>query len=135
MVSEGSEIPGHILTVTPGSSLVVSLFLISGVVNVEGFAKRAGKAVPGATVVLLPKDPESHEELFQFDQTNLDGSFQFRNVTPGLYTVIAVENGWGLDWVRPEVLARYSPHGQALTVEDGSRRAIHLPDAVEVQPR
>jgi hypothetical protein len=52
--STGSEIAGHILNVTAGSSLAVSLSLVGGAVNVEGFAKRAGKAAPGAMVVLVP---------------------------------------------------------------------------------
>jgi Carboxypeptidase regulatory-like domain len=132
---EGSEIPGHTLNVTPGASLAISVSLVGGGVNVDGFAKRAGKAAPGATIVLIPKDPESHEELFQFDQSNLDGSFELRNVIPGTYTVIAVENGWGPDWVQPGVHTRYLQHGQTLTVDDRSRGSIQMPEAIEVQPR
>jgi len=80
--STGSDIAGHILNVTAGSSLAVSLSLVGGAVNVEGFAKRAGKAAPGAMVVLVPKDPESHRDLFRRDQSDQDGSFSLRSVVP-----------------------------------------------------
>ena len=133
--STGSDIAGHILTVTAGSSLAVSLSLVGGAVNVEGFANRAGKAAPGAMVVLVPKDPESHRDLFRRDQSDQDGSFSLRSVVPGSYTIVAIENGWDLDWSRPGVIAHYAEHGKTVTVPGGTQGSMHLPDQVEVQPR
>jgi len=133
--STGSEIAGHILNVTSGSSLAVSLSLIGGAVNVEGFAMRAGKAAPGAMVVLVPKDPESHRDLFRRDQSDQDGSFSLRSVVPGSYTIVAIENGWDLDWSRPGVIAHYAEHGKTVTVSNGAQGSMQVPDAVEVQAR
>jgi len=133
--STGSEIAGHILNVTAGSSLAVSLSLVGGAVNVEGFAKRAGKAAPGAMVVLVPKDPESHRDLFRRDQSDQDGSFSLRSVVPGSYMIVAIENGWDLDWSRPGVIAHYAEHGKTVTVPDGTQGSMHVPDPVEVQAR
>jgi hypothetical protein len=104
-------------------------------VNVEGFAKRAGKAAPGAMVVLVPKDPESHRDLFRRDQSDQDGSFSLRSVVPGSYTIVAIENGWDLDWSRPGVIAHYAEHGKTVTVLGGTQGSMHVADAVEVQPR
>jgi len=44
--SEGVEISGHDLNVTPGASLNLAVFLVDGVVTVEGFAKRGDKRSP-----------------------------------------------------------------------------------------
>ena len=126
---------GHTLNVTAGSSLTVSFSLVGGAANVEGFVKRAGKAAPGAMVVLVPKDPESNRELFRRDQSDQDGSFSLRSVIPGLYTIVAIENGWDLDWSRPGVLAHYAKHAQSVTVNDHSERSIHIQEPVEIQPR
>jgi protocatechuate 3,4-dioxygenase beta subunit len=135
ITSEGGVIPGHILNVTPGSSLTVSFSLATGAVNVEGFAKRTGKATAGAMIVLVPKDPESHRDLFRRDQSDQDGSFNLQSVIPGAYTIVAIENGWDLDWSRPGVIAHYAQRGQTITVPGNARASMHLPDAVEVQPR
>src|ERR1700676_188673 len=70
---------------------------------------------------LVPKDPESHSDLFRRDQSDQDGSFSLRSVIPGTYTVVAIEDGWDLDWSRPGVIAHYVKHGQTVTVTDRSQ--------------
>jgi hypothetical protein len=131
--SKGNESSGHTLTVAAGTPITISLTLTGSTSTVEGFAKRAGKSAPGAMVVLVPKDPDSNRELFRRDQSDLDGSFSLPNVIPGSYTIVAIENGWDLDWSRPSVIAVYAQHGQAVTVDDRPGRPIHLAEAVAVQ--
>jgi hypothetical protein len=133
--SKDSETSGHTLNVAAGSSDTVSFSLVGGAVKVEGFARHAGKPVAGAMVVLVPKDPESHRELFRRDQSNQDGSFSLADVIPGSYTIVAIENGWDLDWASPGAIAHYGKHAQIVTVSDRTHGSMHLPDAVEVQPR
>ena len=133
--SQGVEISGHDLNVTPGASLNLAVFLVGGVVTVEGFAKRGDKPVAGVMVALVPKDPESHLEMFRRDQSDLDGSFVLRGVIPGTYTIFAVEDAWGFQWMQPGVLARYVQHGQNLTIGELMKGSVHPPDPVEVQPR
>jgi len=133
--SEGVEAPGHDLNVSPGASLNLAVFLVGGVVTVEGFAKRGDKPVAGVMVALVPKDPESHLEMFRRDQSDFDGSFVLRGVIPGSYTIVAVEDAWGFQWMQPGVLGRYVQHGQNLTIGELMKGSVHLPDPVEVQPR
>lgn len=135
IASEAGTISGHSLNVAPGASLTVSLSLVGGSVTVEGFAKRAGKGASGAMVVLVPKNPEANHDRFRRDQSDLDGSFSLPNVIPGSYTIIAIENGWDLDWSEPAVLAQYSEHGQPLEVGDRSPTPMRLANAVEVQAK
>jgi len=133
--SQGVESAGHELIVRPGASSDVTVFLISGVVTVEGFAKRGEKPMAGVMVILVPRDHESHQEMFRRDQSDLDGSFALRGVIPGGYTIIAVEDAWGVEWLQPGVLARYVRHGQDVTIGELKQGSVHLPDPVEVQPR
>jgi protocatechuate 3,4-dioxygenase beta subunit len=135
MSSQSGVIPGHTLNVTAGASMTLTLSLVGGAVNVEGFARRAGKATSGAMVVLVPKNPESNRELFRRDQSDQDGSFLLRSVIPGSYTIVAIENGWDLDWSRPGVIEHYAQHGQTISVTDHTQTTLHLTDQVEVQPR
>ena len=133
--SPGAEISGHILDVTAGSSLNISLTLVGSAMRVEGFAKRSGQAAPGAMVVLVPKNPEANRDLFRRDQSDLDGSFNLLNVIPGSYTVCAIENGWDLDWAKPAVIVHYCEHGRGVAVTERPRGVMQLEDAVEVQAR
>jgi len=45
-------------------------------------------------------------------------------VVPGKYTVVAIDNGWGLEWQNPAVLKPYLPHGQALEIAPEGRYNI-----------
>jgi len=69
------------------------------------------------------------------DQSDFDGSFVLRGVIPGSYTIVAVEDAWGFQWMQPGVLARYVQHGQNLTIGELMKGSVRLPDPVEVQPR
>ncbi len=133
--AEGATVSGHSLTVTAGSSPSVSLTLVSGSSNIEGTAKRTGQPFAGAMVVLVPKNPELNRDLFRRDQSDLDGTFSLRNVAPGSYTVLAIENGWDLDWSQPAVIAAYLKHGRTIEVGNPAGRTTNLPEAVEVQSR
>src|ERR1700722_12808872 len=70
IVSGGVETLGHDLSVAPGSSLSIDVFLAVGVVNVEGFAFRGDKPCSGVMVALVPKDPQAHLEMFRRDQSD-----------------------------------------------------------------
>ena len=133
-VSSGVETSGQALTATPGSALSVTAFLAVGMVTVEGFVKRAGKPSSGVMVALIPKNPQSHLDMFRRDQSDSDGSFALPDVIPGAYSLIAVEDAWGFPWQQPDVLKRYLEHGQNLTIGELMTNSVHLPDPVEVQP-
>ena len=135
MSADGAQVVGHTVTVTPGASVTLMLTLVSGNAEVQGIVKRAGKPFAGAMVVLVPKNPEGKGDLFRRDQSDLDGTFDLRAVVPGEYTVIAIENGWDLDWSQPGVIAAYARQGQLIHVQETNGETFHLKDAVQVQSK
>jgi hypothetical protein len=86
-------------------------------------------------IVLVPKNAEGDYDRFRRDESDLDGSFLLKDVIPGSYTVIAIENGWDLEWAEPAVVAQYLKRGQTIEVGNGAKAAMHLADAVEVQAK
>ena len=86
-------------------------------------------------IVLVPNNPDADPELFRRDQSDLDGSFALQQVIPGTYTLMAIENGWDLDWAKPAVLAGYRRHGQRIIVGESGRGTLRVTTPVEVQPR
>jgi hypothetical protein len=133
--AEGADVSGHTLTVTAGSSPSVSLTLVSGSVEVEGTVKKAGKGFAGAMVVLVPKDSEVDHDLFRRDQSDLDGTFALHGVVPGAYTLVAIENGWDLDWSKSGVIAAYAKHGRRIQVGIQGKHSMNVSEPVEVQSK
>jgi Carboxypeptidase regulatory-like domain len=137
--AEGATISGHTLILPAGASASVSLTVVAGSSNIEGTAKQSGKPFAGAMVVLVPrnfqKDPETNRDLFRRDQSDLDGTFSLPNVVPGSYTLLAIENGWDLDWSQPSAIAPYLPHGRTIEVGAQPGQTMHVAEAVEVQEK
>jgi hypothetical protein len=125
---------GHDVNVAPGAAVELTATLAAGIVAIEGVVQKKDKKVAGVMVALVPNDPVAHIDLFRRDQSDFDGTFVLRGVIPGSYTIVAVEDAWGLEWLQPSVLARYVQHGQNLTIGELMRGTVTLPDPVEVQP-
>lgn len=83
--------------------------------RIQGIVEKADKPVSGAMVVLVPADMD-RPLLYRRDESDSDGTFNLNNVTPGKYTLIAIENGWDLEWSKPEVLKPYLAAGTPLEV-------------------
>jgi hypothetical protein len=115
--------------------LQLEVLVTVGETRVEGFAKKLGKGLAGVMIVLVPRNPTAHSDQFRRDQSDSDGSFALRDVAPGEYTVVAIDDGWELDWARPEVIARYLSKGVAVTVSANSGKLMKLSEGVPVQSR
>ena len=135
IATSGSRSNGHTLEIVAGSTIEGAVTLIAGSGSVHGIAKRSNKGFSGAMIVLVPHDPDADSELFRRDQSDSDGSFTLATVIPGEYSIVAIENGWDLDWSKPGVIAHYLPKGHKVTVGAGAQATVDLPEAVEVQPR
>jgi hypothetical protein len=117
-----------------GQELALTISISAAPVNVSGVVQRNGKPVPGAMVVLVPAGADTSAELFRRDQSDLDGGFTFREVIPGKYLVIAIEDGWPLRWTDTTVLMPYLLHSAPLEVPTNTT-SIRLDQPVAPQPR
>ena len=127
--------PGRLVTIDAGSSASISVTLVAGVGAVEGVVKTEEKPLAGAMVVLVPNDPAEHLDLFRRDQSDLDGTFAINNVVAGTYTILAIDDGWDIDWSRPEVIAPYLQRGQTISVGGQPSGSVKVAEAVEAQPK
>ncbi len=128
----GVQRAGNIITLRDrASDLVVTLS--DSETRIEGFTRKNGKGFAAAMIVLLPRNPALWQALTRRDQSDSDGSFALQNVAPGEYTLIAIEDGWRIDWTSPEAMARYLPIGTNVTVSEKSGALIHLASPVTVE--
>jgi len=102
------------------------------ITSVTGSVVHDGKPTSGVFVLLVPNDLHAGSTAWITNQSDSDGSFVSERVPPGRYTAVAIDQGWKLDWRRPEVIAPYLAHGVALTIPLGSRSAA-LKSPLEAQ--
>ena len=86
-------------------------------------------------IVLVPTDPEGNLGEFRRDQTDSDGSFTLLNVIPGDYIIVAIRDGWGLEWAKTEAIGKYLLGGFAITVPENAGSLIKVTTPVRVQER
>ena len=122
----GAKIVGRTLDISGASNVRMACVVSHGLGQVDGVALRDSQPFAGAMVVLAPGDPANNTPLFRRDQSDSDGSFTLPNVVPGLYTVIAIANGWDLEWSNPAVLQPYLKSGEAVQVTGGGKLQVKV---------
>lgn len=135
LAATGAQVDGDRITVGSNPVMIAATVYADPNLEVTGFAKRDGKPASGAMIVLVPQDPANNRDLFRRDQSDSDGSFALLDAIPGKYTVVAIENGWSLDWADPNVITHYLARGQSVTVSERNAKTASLKDAVEVQSK
>jgi len=129
--ASGGQLAGRMLTVKAGDTPKLEIVAGTGHGEVEGAALLAGKPVGGVMVLLAPEDPKNNAVLFRRDQSDSDGTFDLGNVFPGRYRLLAIQDGWELEWANPVVLQAFLSKSVPLEVKSGD----HLTQTIEVQTR
>ena len=124
--ASGAKVIGRTIELKGTAPVTLSVLVARGEGNVSGVALREGKPFAGAMVVLIPPDPANSPSLFRRDQSDSDGTFTLANVVPGRYTLLAIENGWELEWANPEVLRKFMAQGEAVIVEPKGKYSVKV---------
>ena len=72
----------------------------------------------------IPLFPSSSQMSMTFTQDS--GRLMFSNLAPGTYRVIALDQPEEIDLDDPAAMARWSTHGQTVTVEPGATASVQL---------
>ena len=129
--ASGAQVAGRMLTVKAGDTPKLEIVAGSGHGEIEGTALRAGKPASAVMVLLAPEEAKNNQILFRRDQSDSDGTFDLANVFPGRYRLLAIEDGWELEWANPAVLNAFLAKSIPMEVKSGD----HLKQSVEVQSR
>ncbi len=121
MKAQSAEVEGRYIKVHSGNA-TLTIHAARGRASVTGVATIAGKPVVGAMVLLVPAglDDSSSVTLLARDQTNTDGSYDLPSVIPGQYILLAIDNGWQINWKDATTLNRYLIHGVPLDLRPGT---------------
>jgi Carboxypeptidase regulatory-like domain len=126
MTATGAKATGRSVEIAGGQDVRLKVVLSEGTGRITGFALKDGKPVDGVMIVLVPEVPEHNFVLFRRDQSDSDGSFFLRGVHTGKYTVVAIENGWELDWFTPGVIQKYLAGGEPVQVTANAKIEVKV---------
>ena len=112
----------------PAGPVTLTLGIARGRATVTGFVADGGKPLPGAMVLLVPASfgQPGSLDLLRRDQSNTDGSFDLAAILPGDYILVAIRDGWSLNWHDPPTLARLLLQGLPLSLTPGSHTKQYL---------
>lgn len=114
--AKNAEVSGRELTITGASDVNLTLTIGQGLGQVTGVVHLDEKPIAGVMVLLVPESGVEMEEDSRMDESDSDGTFNLGGILPGEYVLMAIKDGWDLDWAKPGVLKPYLPAGQKLTL-------------------
>ncbi len=126
IAARGARVNGKTVEIS-GGSVQLTLTATGALGRINGIVLKDEKPFPGAMVVLVPRNPVSDLALFRRDESDSDGTFSLRDVLPGEYTVIALENGWELEWANPAALQPYLKNGIAVDLSGETKFSLKVP--------
>jgi hypothetical protein len=126
LTATGARVIGRTIEIGSTGSVRIAGIASRGAAQVDGTAMRDDEPFAGAMIILVPQDPANNAPLFRRDQSDSDGTFTLPNVVPGQYTVIAIANGWDLEWANPAVLQPYLKKGETVQVQAGGKVQVKV---------
>ena len=112
--------------VTGAGDVKLDVVLSRGTGTITGFALKDSRPLDAVMVALVPEQPERNLVLFRRDQSDSDGSFNLAGVHPGKYTLIAIENGWDIEWLEPGALKKYLASGERIEVTPNAKLEVKV---------
>jgi len=122
----GGRVSGRTVEFTGNQPVEMAIDASQGIGTVNGTVMNGDKPVSGAMVVLIPPDIADNVSLFRRDQSDSDGTFTLRDVVPGTYTAVGVQNGWDMEWASPEALRPYLAKGTRIQISGKQQLDIKI---------
>lgn len=126
LASSGAKTSGRSFQIATTQDVNVTITAARGTAKITGIALKNDKPAPGAMIVLAPLDLKSNPALFRRDQADSDGTFALNFVVPGRYTLMAIEDGWELEWADPDVLQKYIAEGESVQIAANGKIEVKM---------
>jgi hypothetical protein len=113
----GAQVVGQSVQITGSRPIELEIGIASPLSKITGTVRRDKEPVVGAMILLVPEDSEINLPKFRRDQSDSDGTFTLQDVLPGRYWVMAIEDGWDLEWANLSLLKKRLEHAQKIVVQ------------------
>jgi hypothetical protein len=117
--ARGAQVVGQTVQIAGGKPVELEILLSNTSAKINGTAREDDKPVAGAMILLVPENAEMNLPKFRRDQSDSDGTFTLRDVLPGRYRMLAIDDGWDLEWANLSLLKNRLEHAQKIEVQPG----------------
>jgi hypothetical protein len=131
VTATGAKVSGREVKIEGAGEVQLVIRMGKGLGQVKGVVNVDGKAEGGVMVLLMPESRENVEKDTRVDQSDSDGTFTMGGIVPGRYVLLAIEDGWDLEWAEEGVLEPYWKSGQRIEIGANELKKV----AVEGQKR
>jgi hypothetical protein len=111
-----AKVSGREITVVGGNDVDLTVTLGQGLGRVMGTVQLDGKPAAAVLVLLVPESGQGIEEDSRMDESDSDGTFSLGGIFPGDYVLMAINDGWDLEWAKPGALRSYLLAGQKMSI-------------------
>jgi Carboxypeptidase regulatory-like domain len=125
----GAKAFGREVTIAGAGDVQLSIKMGHGVGQVTGVAKIDDKAIAGVMILLVPDSGQNLTEDSRLDQSDSDGTFALNGIVPEKYLLLAIADGWDIEWANWAVLKPYFEKAQVLQIAENDQKKV----VVEVQ--
>jgi len=126
--ASGAKAWGKTVKIEGASEVRLVVTMARGLGRVTGIVRMDGEPRAGVMVLLVPETenlPETEfEESVRMDQSDSDGTFALAGVVPGKYVLMAIEDGWDLEWREEGVLKLYREKGMKVEVGAAEEKKV-----------
>src|SRR5712691_11679429 len=126
LTSASAKTSGRSLEIATAQDVTVTINASNGNGRITGVALKKDKPAGGVMIILAPLDLKSNPALFRRDQSDSDGTFTLNAVVPGRYTLVAIEDGWDLEWADPAVLQKYIAGGENVQIAPDQKTDVSV---------
>jgi protocatechuate 3,4-dioxygenase beta subunit len=126
LTSANVKTSGRSFEIAAAQDVSITINASTGNGRITGVALKKDKPAPGVMIVLAPLDLQSNPALFRRDQADSDGTFELNFVVPGRYTLMAIEDGWDLEWADPAVLQKYIAGGETVKIAPNEKTEVQV---------
>ena len=113
----GAQVAGQTVQITGGRPVELDIEMSNTLSKINGIVRRDGKPVAGIMILLVPENAEVNLPKFRRDQSDSDGTYTLRDVLPGKYRMLAIDDGWELEWANLTLLKSRLEHAQKIEVQ------------------
>jgi len=123
-----AKVTGKTVKIDATNDVKLTVTMGKGLGRVSGVVKMDDKPAAGVMVLLVPEDvglpAGEKEELARMDQSDSDGTFTLGGVVPGKYVLLAIEDGWELEWRQEGPLTPYLQKGVTVVLGAGEDKKV-----------
>lgn len=116
VIAKEAKTSGREIVITGGNDVDLTVTLGHGQGQVTGVVQLEGKPAAGVLVLLVPASGQEMEEDSRMDESDSDGTFSLGGILPGDYVLLAIKDGWELEWSNSDVLRPYLSAGQKMSI-------------------